>query len=217
VTIGTKSILYGAHCFFLHPFFVAAAWRRLYGFPLDLRLWVAFLVHDLGYVGRGDMNGSEGEDHVHLGASLMRRLFGRHWEEFTRCHSRYWAKRTQRQFSHLCVADKLAFVITPLWLYMPMTRWTGELPEYMEDVKSQIEDLRHLEPWEEQCLCSSDPRAFLEGLRSYTKRWVEKHKDLVKDEWTVPREWLKSHRGTNTALTKVEPIRRREHSYERNG
>jgi hypothetical protein len=32
--IGTKSVLFGAHCFFLHPWFVAAAWWRLYGFPL---------------------------------------------------------------------------------------------------------------------------------------------------------------------------------------
>ena len=128
MTIGTKSILYGAHCFLLHPFLVAAAWSRLYGFPYDLRLWVAFFVHDLGYFGCGNMDGTEGEDHVHLGANLMRCLFGQPWEEFTRCHSRFWAKRTERQFSRLCVADKLAFVITPLWLYLPMTRWTGELP-----------------------------------------------------------------------------------------
>jgi hypothetical protein len=29
------------------------------------------------------------------------------------------------------VADKLAFVLTPAWLYLPMTRATGELSEYM--------------------------------------------------------------------------------------
>ena len=32
--IGTKSVLAEALCFFLHPWFVALAWRKLYGFPL---------------------------------------------------------------------------------------------------------------------------------------------------------------------------------------
>ena len=45
MNIGTKSLLYGAHQFALHPFFVALAWRRLYGrWPRDPRIWLAFLV-----------------------------------------------------------------------------------------------------------------------------------------------------------------------------
>lgn len=48
---GTKSVLFGAHCFFIHPLFVALAWWKLFGFPWDPRLWVAFFVHDLGYWG----------------------------------------------------------------------------------------------------------------------------------------------------------------------
>src|SRR5437870_4037739 len=47
MSIGTKSVLFGAHCFFLHPLFVALAWTRLYGFPRDWRLYLAFFVHDL--------------------------------------------------------------------------------------------------------------------------------------------------------------------------
>ena len=54
-------------------------------------------------------------------------LFGESWGAFTAAHSRYWAKRNGRQFSRLCVADKLAFVLTPAWLYLPMARATGEL------------------------------------------------------------------------------------------
>ena len=69
--IGTKSVLFGAHCFFLHPWFVAAAWTKLYGFPLDPRLWVAFFVHDLGYIGKPNMDGPEGERHPSTGAELM--------------------------------------------------------------------------------------------------------------------------------------------------
>lgn len=70
--IGTKSVLFGAHCFFLHPWFVALAWWKLYGFPRDPRLWVAFFVHDLGYIGKPNMDGPEGETHPEFGARVMR-------------------------------------------------------------------------------------------------------------------------------------------------
>ncbi len=40
MNVGTRSILYGAHAFWLHPWFVAWGWWRLYGFPWDPRLWV---------------------------------------------------------------------------------------------------------------------------------------------------------------------------------
>src|SRR5882757_8921986 len=75
VTIGTKSVLFGAHCFFLHPWFVAAGWCKLYGFPWDPRLWVAFFVHDLGYLGKPNMDGPEGESHPEFGAKVMGFLF----------------------------------------------------------------------------------------------------------------------------------------------
>lgn len=69
--IGTKSILFGAHQFILHPIFVFIAWWKLYGFPWDLRLWVAFIVHDWGYWGKLNMDGKEGEKYVELGAKIM--------------------------------------------------------------------------------------------------------------------------------------------------
>jgi hypothetical protein len=47
--IGTRSLLFGAHQFLLHPLCVAIAWTMLYGFPTDPRLWMAFLIHDAGY------------------------------------------------------------------------------------------------------------------------------------------------------------------------
>lgn len=42
MSIGTKSVLFGAHCFFLHPLFVALAWARLYGVPREWRLYLPF-------------------------------------------------------------------------------------------------------------------------------------------------------------------------------
>ena len=35
--VGTKSVLFGVHAVWIHPFFVAWAWWRLFGFPWDFR------------------------------------------------------------------------------------------------------------------------------------------------------------------------------------
>lgn len=75
INIGTRSILFGVHQLFLHPIFVAIAWKRLYGFPKDPRLWACFFLHDVGYLGRSNMDGQEGEAHVELGARIVGRLF----------------------------------------------------------------------------------------------------------------------------------------------
>lgn len=73
--VGTKSLLFGVHCWFIHPIFVFQSWWKLYGFPKDIRLWIAFIVHDWGYWGKADMDGKEGERHVELGAELMGKWF----------------------------------------------------------------------------------------------------------------------------------------------
>jgi len=44
------------------------------------------------------------------------------------------------------------------------------------------------EPWESECLRSSDPEVWLMGLKSYTRRWVEQHRDGRADRWTVADE-----------------------------
>ena len=64
MTVGTRSVLFGAHAFWLHFWFLAIAWFRLFGVPWDIRLWVAFAVHDLGYMGKNDVEGRDGETHV---------------------------------------------------------------------------------------------------------------------------------------------------------
>lgn len=77
--IGTKSVLFGAHCFIIHPFFVMIAWFKLYGFTLHPAIWLSFFFHDLGYLGKPNMDGEEGEKHVELGAKLLEFLFGKKW------------------------------------------------------------------------------------------------------------------------------------------
>jgi hypothetical protein len=169
----------------LHPWFLAVAWYKLYGFPWDVRLWASFCLHDIGYIAKPNMDGCEGETHVELGARIMGLLFGESWAAFTAAHSRYWAKRNGRQFSRLCVADKLAFVLTPAWLYLPMTRATGELSEYMLRAKERQAGSEHFTDYESTRLNSADAREWLEGLKSYTRRWIDEHRNGGADNWTV--------------------------------
>lgn len=129
---GTKSLLFGAHQFLLHPLFLALAWWQLYGPPLDVRLWVAFLVHDWGYWGVENLDDAVGQRHPELGGQIMAQLFGPTWGAFTRRHSRHYARIEGADPSPLCAADKLVLCLTPAWLYLPMVRATGELQQYLE-------------------------------------------------------------------------------------
>jgi hypothetical protein len=186
MSMGTRSVLFGAHCFLMHGWFVAAAWWRLYGFPWDPRLWVAFFVHDLGYVGKPDMDGDEGELHPYWGACLMGALFGRRWFEFTLYHSRYLSKRHGAQPSRLCVADKLAIALTPAWLYLPMVRRTGEIREYRRDATQHHPDM----PLDN----TSDERWYAD-VQDYCRRWAFEHQDGREDLWTSERRALRTESG----------------------
>ncbi|MBX7204171.1 MAG: hypothetical protein K1X81_01990 [Bacteroidia bacterium] len=173
--VGTKSVLFGAHCFFIHPWFVAFAWWKLYGFPFDPRLWVAFFVHDLGYFGKSNMDGEEGEAHPYWGACLMGFLFGKRWFDFTLYHSRFLSKRNGAHYSRLCVADKLAICLTPAWLYLPMVRATGEINEYMKDAARNSNG---------QIAVQDSQKKWYADVQVYVRNWVEQHKDLKADTWT---------------------------------
>jgi hypothetical protein len=196
--IGTKSVLFGAHCFFIHPIFVFIAWWRLYGFPFDPRLWVAFFVHDLGYWGKPNMDGKEGEAHVEFGAKVMHLLFDwkkvagspyydlntgkainiyyNNWGNFSLYHSRFYAKKDNESPSKLCIADKLAICLEPTWFYLFRVSLTGEVMEYMKNV----EDGKYLT----MRIPTNSKKAWFEGVKSYLKRWVEEHKDGKQDTWT---------------------------------
>src|SRR5437868_6582638 len=106
--VGTKSVLFGAHCFGIHFLFIALAWWKLYGFPWDPRLWLAFYLHDVGYLQKP-----------------------------------YMDRAAERQAG----GDK----------------FTAE---------------------ESVLLGSHNPNLWLQGLKSYTRRWVEQHRDGRRDTWT---------------------------------
>lgn len=204
--VGTRSVLFGAHCFAIHPWFVALAWWKLYGFPRDPRLWVAFFVHDLGYWGKPNMDGPEGETHPELGASLMCRWFDRKadtrrhcdchdatgfwtWRDFALCHSRFYARRYGLHISRLCVADKLATCLTPRWVYLPAVLLSGEWREYVAmfyDRKSKYAGEGPADKYE-----SRQRRGFWPDLlewhrhmTAYMRAWVDEHKDGRIDTWT---------------------------------
>lgn len=177
MTVGTKSILFGAHQFLLHPFFVAEAWRRLYGFPWNPRLWVAFFVHDIGYLGKPNMDGPEGEQHVELGAMIMGWFFGEQLGHLCLYHSRFYAKKAGVKISRLGIADKLSIVLTPYWLYLPLVRLSGEWHEYVAQARNGKYSSMNLDD-------RNGLRAWFLSVQDYLARWVEEHKDGREDTWT---------------------------------
>jgi hypothetical protein len=186
---------------------VAWAWWKLYGFPWDPRLWVAFFVHDLGYWGLNNMDGPEGEMHPVYGANIVSLLFddpqlnwiarimnklfgdrveetGETWWEFTCYHSRHLAKKNKWRFSKLCVADKMAFCLTPWWMYIPGAYLSGELKEYF--VEASERKLGGRDYWS-----IYDPDHHLkwyDALVKHLNAWVVIHKDGNQDSWTEVRD-----------------------------
>ena len=88
--------------------------------------------------------------------------------------------RQLARYSKLCLADKLAFVLTPALLYLPMARLSGELREYMR-VSSERQQGGKVSNFELSLLKSRNPQVWLEGLKLYTQRWVEQHRNGFHD------------------------------------
>lgn len=106
IPIGTRSLIYGSHQFFLHPLFVMYAWIELYRWTLDPRIWMAAIVHDWGYWGCKTIDGGDGKYHPTLGGWIMLHLFGTEWAKFTMYHSREYAQMNFAMPSPLAAADR---------------------------------------------------------------------------------------------------------------
>jgi hypothetical protein len=128
------------------------------------------------------MDGPEGETHVEWAANLMGRLFGQEWADLCLYHSRFYAKRDDKPFSRLCVADKLAFVLTPKVLYLPLVRLTGEIDEYMALAQARTENGES--KYASMMVASDDQEKWYNDVKEYLRRWVEEHKDGRADTWT---------------------------------
>jgi len=188
--VGTKSLLFGVHQIFIHPLWVALAWWKLYGFPFDPRLWVAFVVHDWGYWGCPEMDGPKGDYHPEVGAEIMHTLFdgiecggnglnhwrfpSRTWYNFCLCHSRFLSKQMGLQPSKLCMADKLSLALEPWWLYLPRAWASSELVEYM---KSAQPDGKH----GHMNLKQVTAKEWYQSVQRYLRGYVEEHRDGKED------------------------------------
>jgi hypothetical protein len=71
--------------------------------------------------------------------------------------------------------DKLAFVLTPAWLYLPLARASGELWEYIERSKDRQRDSEYFTPTKWSQVNSQNPREWFVGRQSCTHDWVLKY------------------------------------------
>jgi hypothetical protein len=120
----------------------------------------------------------------------MGRLFGPQWADFCSRHSRFYARARGLAVSKLRVADKLAFVLTPAWLYLPLARASGELWECMERSRERQAGGKHFTDEEWAGVTSTDPRMWLRALQSHTHRWVQKHHRLADELPVIDAEFV---------------------------
>jgi hypothetical protein len=73
----------------------------------------------------------------------------------------------------------------PSWLYLPLARATGELEEYMSKSLERQAGCSVFTEAELAEIRSNDATVWLRGLQSYTRRWVERHRDGGDDTWTA--------------------------------
>lgn len=141
--IGTKSVLFGIHCFFIHPVVVALAWRRYWDkWPQHLSEWVAIICHDLGYWNCPEIDGPCGKQHpwrsAHIAEKVMAKL-GRPKDEQIAAvlhvlgHSRSFCKEYGFRISPLCAPDKLSVIFEPRWFYFLRSTLSGELNEFVDN------------------------------------------------------------------------------------
>lgn len=157
---------------------------------LSPRLWLAFFVHDIGYISKPNMDGAEGETHPELGARIMRAVCGEPWGEFCLTHSRYYAKRLGRPVSPLCIADKWVILLEPSWLYLPRARASGELAEFLEVAKKRGAVTMPTDPLtveERAAFLTGDARVWHRTVKSYMRRWIAEHSGGKADTWTRKR------------------------------
>lgn len=86
------------------------------------------------------------------------------------------AKKYGILYSRLCVADKLAIALEPWWLYLPRVILSGEIKEYMKAVD---------EKYINEPLVNTGKRVWFDSVKKYLFRWVDEHKSIKEDNWTV--------------------------------
>lgn len=99
-------------------------------------IWLAIIIHDWGYWGRCSMDGIEyngGAWHPSLALLIFENFYANKTAKFCFYHSRFMVKLNNGTVSRLGVADKLAIVYTPTWMYC-----REEMDEYIHNEKNVI-------------------------------------------------------------------------------
>lgn len=130
--IGTRSLLFGTHQFFLHPLFVTMAWRDVHGHWPGWRETICIILHDIGYLGCTTLDGPDGKDHPERGARVANKLFGPTYRDLILYHSRSYARKHNQKPSALNEPDKVALEKYPVWLYLFLAHLSGEIHEYRQ-------------------------------------------------------------------------------------
>lgn len=144
--IGTRSLLFGVHCFWIHPIVVALAWKKIHGrWPRDRAEWFAIVFHDWGYWGMPNIDGPEGQMHPLISASLMWPLLEDSPRLQTKVthlilgHSRYYCARTRFiKLSALYAPDKVSILYEPRWFYLLRGTLSGEISEYIQNAPAEF-------------------------------------------------------------------------------
>ena len=76
----------------------------------------------------------------------------------------------------------MSIVLTPAWLYILLTKMTGEIYEYMKLADSRVED--GIPKYASMNVYSENMKEWYAGVQEYLWRWVQEHKDGKIDTWT---------------------------------
>ena len=133
---GTKSILFGAHQFIVHPYFVYKAFKLCnYRKPQFWEL-ICIIIHDWGYWGmdylidRKVENWRADDGHEKLGARIALRLFGLQGYKFVMGHGGEALRFHPKHRSAMYWPDKISSLIAPRW----WLQWTMIVEKFPIDV-----------------------------------------------------------------------------------
>lgn len=188
--IGTRSLLFGVHQFIYHPITVGLAWHKCYKrWPLWWE-WIAIFCHDLGYWGKPNMDGEEGQSHPEFGADIAARIVfrvARLWMGFEYAadlsntthslslyHSTHYVQKFGVKVSALYLPDKMSVLFEPKWFYLLRGRLSGEIAEYVTNA----------------------PPIASNGEQTIWRRagqWFDWYRDKIAEKWRVfsqsPERW----------------------------
>jgi hypothetical protein len=175
MNVGTKSLLFGVHAFWYHPYVVGRAYRHIHGVWPMFDEWLCILTHDWGYWGCPNLDGPEGKRHPERGAKVARTLV--YWwfrlkmlfwprdriqslhsiafmyasEAYYRTlyHSSHYARMNGAKPSVLYLPDKASILFEPRWWYLFRAKLSDEVYEYIENspLSKLPPELRTPEAW----------------------------------------------------------------------